>query len=647
MAILYELLTRGRPRPRSSRGRPRDVATRPRSRSRRDADPGRSPPSTGGARAARAATWSSGAPPCSIPGPGIDGVHDVVVRDGEIAELAEPGRRRGRRRRGDRGRGPARLPGLLRPPRPPAHARATRTRRTSRPAPAPPPPAATAAILAMANTEPPVDTAADVLALREQAAEQASVPVGFLATVTRGMEGEELTEMAELRDAGAVGFSDDGLPIANARRHAPRAPVPAPRRRHDRPARGGPRALRRDAASMHEGAVSAALGLAGIPSVSESTMIARDAALAAYEDARIHVQHLSARESVEAVAAREGGRRADHLRGDAAPPDAHRRGGPQPRLPLQDEPAAARRGRPPGADRGASLRASSTASPPTTRRTRPRRRRSRSRRRRWASPASRPPSRRSTPSWCCPGVLDLGLLVERHERRRRAVRPRAAAASRPGAEANVGLFDLEAEWEAGEDGWESRSDNSCFAGRRMLRPRPDDGRRRPGRLPPARASRWGSRERRRSSTASGPTLVVIDVQEAFRKAVPELRRGSPRRRRPWSAGAEAIGVPIVVTEQYPKGLGRTVAGGRRAPAGGHRAAREGLLLGRRRPRASTSAAATRRSSAGSRRTSASTRPSSTCSTRGSRCTSPSTRSARASTQNRELGLREDRGAPEP
>ncbi len=54
---------------------------------------------------------------------------------------------------------------------------------------------------------------------------------------------------------------------------------------------------------MHEGPVSAVLGLEGVPSVSESTMIARDGALAAYEDARIHVQHLSARESVEAVEA--------------------------------------------------------------------------------------------------------------------------------------------------------------------------------------------------------------------------------------------------------------------------------------------------------------------------------------------------------
>ena len=53
---------------------------------------------------------------------------------------------------------------------------------------------------------------------------------------------------------------------------------------------------------MHEGEVSARLGLAGIPSISESTMIARDAAIAGYEDGRIHIQHLSARESVEAVA---------------------------------------------------------------------------------------------------------------------------------------------------------------------------------------------------------------------------------------------------------------------------------------------------------------------------------------------------------
>ena len=71
---------------------------------------------------------------------------------------------------------------------------------------------------------------------------------------------------------------------------------------------------------MHEGPVSAALGLAGIPSVSEATMIARDAALAAYEGARIHVQHLSAAESVEAVRAAKAAGVRDQRRGQAASP---------------------------------------------------------------------------------------------------------------------------------------------------------------------------------------------------------------------------------------------------------------------------------------------------------------------------------------
>jgi dihydroorotase len=68
---------------------------------------------------------------------------------------------------------------------------------------------------------------------------------------------------------------------------------------------------------MHEGAVSARLGLAGIPSVSESTMVARDGALARYEDARVHFQHLSCVESVHALdAAKSAGAR---VSGEATP----------------------------------------------------------------------------------------------------------------------------------------------------------------------------------------------------------------------------------------------------------------------------------------------------------------------------------------
>src|SRR3954465_3857399 len=69
------------------------------------------------------------------------------------------------------------------------------------------------AILAMPNTEPVVDSAAVLGALVEQAREEAVVPVGFLASISKRLEGAELTEMAELADAGAAGFSDDGLPV--------------------------------------------------------------------------------------------------------------------------------------------------------------------------------------------------------------------------------------------------------------------------------------------------------------------------------------------------------------------------------------------------------------------------------------------------
>ena len=105
--------------------------------------------------------------------------------------------------------------------------------------------------------------------------------------------------MAELRDAGALGFTDDGKPVVSA--GTLRKALQYQRlcggvvALHEEDP-----ALSRDGV-MHEGAVSARLGIAGIPSLSESTMVARDAALAGYEDARVHFQHLSCVESVEAL----------------------------------------------------------------------------------------------------------------------------------------------------------------------------------------------------------------------------------------------------------------------------------------------------------------------------------------------------------
>ena len=155
------------------------------------------------------------------------------------------------------------------------------------------------AILAMPNTDPVVDTAWTLGALVEMAKREAAVPTGFLAAITRGQRGEELTDMGELADRGAVAFSDDGMPVASAglmRRALQYASTT-----------GRPLALHCEEptlsknAHVHEGRVAAELGFAGYPSVAESVAVERDISLAAYEDGRIHILHLSAAESVDAL----------------------------------------------------------------------------------------------------------------------------------------------------------------------------------------------------------------------------------------------------------------------------------------------------------------------------------------------------------
>jgi dihydroorotase len=155
------------------------------------------------------------------------------------------------------------------------------------------------AILAMPNTDPVVDSAAVLASLAEKARAEAIVPVGFMAAISKGQAGAELTEMGELADAGAAGFTDDGRPVVSPglmRRALQYSPV-AGRRvavHCEEPAltRGG---------QMHEGVVSAELGFHGYPSVGESVMVERDLSLAAYEQQPLHLMHLSTCESVEAL----------------------------------------------------------------------------------------------------------------------------------------------------------------------------------------------------------------------------------------------------------------------------------------------------------------------------------------------------------
>jgi dihydroorotase len=394
---------------------------------------------------------------------GIDAVHDVVIRAGKVAELAAPGEGSAEGAEVVEAEGLHAFPAFFDPHvhlRTPGHEHKEDVETGSRAAAA----GGYCGILAMANTEPTVSEPADVSALREKARAGASVPTGFLATVTRGMRGEELTEMVALRDAGAIGFSDDGLPIRSAR-------VMRRALSYQRLC-GGTIALHEEDPDlsgdgvMHEGPVSAALGLEGIPSVSESTMIARDAALAGYEDARIHVQHLSAAESVTIVAAAKAA--GVKISAEASP---HH-------LCLTDEEVRTLdpqrfKMNPPlrrDSDRQAliaGLRDGTIECIATDH-------------------APHQPEEKEVPfeqaamgvtgletafaavhtELVVPGVIDLALLVERMAGGAAPfgiARPTLA----PGSEANVALCDLGAGWTVGEDGYESRSENSWAAGRKL------------------------------------------------------------------------------------------------------------------------------------------------------------------------------------
>jgi len=162
------------------------------------------------------------------------------------------------------------------------------------------------AAFGMANTAPVTDSAPLLRGLVGQARKDAVIPIGFFAAVTCGLAGEQLTEMGELGKAGAIGFSDDGRPL----------PTAALTRRalHDAEVSGGFVAIHAQDDSlfaggqMHEGPTSTQLGLTGIPSLCESLDVSRTLDIAACEDARVHVCHLSTAASLAALArAKEAG----------------------------------------------------------------------------------------------------------------------------------------------------------------------------------------------------------------------------------------------------------------------------------------------------------------------------------------------------
>jgi dihydroorotase len=394
------------------------------------------------------------------PHEGIDALQDVRVREGEIAELGVPGTlEKNGNEEAIEGKGRSLLPAFFDPHvhlRTPGQEHKEDLETGTRAAAA----GGFGGAIAMPNTDPVLDSAPLLRSLRDGAAREARIPVGFLGAITRGLGGEELTEMAELREGGALGFTDDGRPVASAG-------MLRKALQYQRLC-GGVIALHEEDPSlskggaMHEGVVSAALGLSGIPSVSESTMVARDAALAGYEDARVHFQHLSCAASVRAVAqAKAQGWRVStevtphHLlltEEDVRGMDTRMKMNPP--LATEEDRKALVEGL-----RDGTIDCVATDHAPHAREEK-------------EVPFEQAPMGTTGletafaalyTGLVLPGVLELSLLVERMTAGAALYdlpTPRIAR----GEPANVTLIDLNAEWIAGEHGWESRSENCCFSG---------------------------------------------------------------------------------------------------------------------------------------------------------------------------------------
>lgn len=155
-------------------------------------------------------------------------------------------------------------------------------------------------VICMANTKPVVDNEETLLYLRERAKD---MPVHVLntAAITKGFGGKELTDMVGLKELGAVGFTDDGVPIADtavvmeAMKLAKELNVPLSFHEED-PALIG-------SFGINQGPVSEAVGVEGAPAVAEDVLVARDCALALSTGADIDIQHISSGTSVAIVRA--------------------------------------------------------------------------------------------------------------------------------------------------------------------------------------------------------------------------------------------------------------------------------------------------------------------------------------------------------
>ena len=171
------------------------------------------------------------------------------------------------------------------------------------------------AVVAMPNTKPVIDNAHLVRFVLDKAREAGLARVYPSGAVTKGQKGEELAEYGDMKAAGAVMLTDDGLPVMHpgvmrrALEYAKAFDLPIMVHEEDKHLAAG--------GCMHEGTVSMRLGLKGFPAAAEDVMVLRDVELAALTGGRVHVGHLSTAGAVKAV--REAKRRGLRVTAEATP----------------------------------------------------------------------------------------------------------------------------------------------------------------------------------------------------------------------------------------------------------------------------------------------------------------------------------------
>lgn len=156
------------------------------------------------------------------------------------------------------------------------------------------------AVCCMPNTDPVNDSRAVTEFILERAAAAKNARVYPVGAISKGLKGRELTEMAELKDAGCKAVSDDGMPVSDSRmlrramEYARGFDLPVICHSEDLSLSAG--------GTMHEGPAATRLGLEGIPAQAEVVAVERDLALAGLSGARVHIAHVSCAGSVAAIA---------------------------------------------------------------------------------------------------------------------------------------------------------------------------------------------------------------------------------------------------------------------------------------------------------------------------------------------------------